>query len=126
LEARDFDVEDEFLVGFEVFLLFAPDVDVGFGEHRRAQIEVLLYTVPVGVTEAALAEGVDGRACHNVDIRHHQAWMVGRQVGVDRIREDPIPVVDEEDEKEGDNSDESQLQSGSKLLLSIYIHRQYA
>jgi hypothetical protein len=41
--------------------------------------------------------------------------MMGGQMGMYRIREDPVPVVEEEDEEEGDNSNEPQLQSGSKL-----------
>lgn len=71
--------------------------------------------MPILPIEAAFAKGIQGRACDDSEIGDHKARVMGGEVVVDRIREDTVSIIKEEDDEQGDDGDKSKLQSGSKL-----------
>ena len=101
MESTNRDVHDDAIVLGELLLMLATDIQVGAGRPGPSEVELLVDAVPFPQVEVAGGERIYAGACDNGDIRDDEAGMVCGHVAMDRVGEDPVIAVEEEDDEEG-------------------------
>jgi hypothetical protein len=82
VELADAHIHDDSIVGAELLLALALDVDVCLVDPAAAEVEVLLDAVPLLLVEHAFRERVERRACLHGEVGDDEAFAVQRQVVV--------------------------------------------
>lgn len=116
LQLADGNVHNNAVIFAEVLLPFAAYKEIGTGRPGPlAEIQVLFDTVPNGRVEVAGGEDVDGRARGHCDIGNDEARVVGGHVVVDRVWENAVVTVEDEDSDKSEGHHRGELEDRAEL-----------
>lgn len=121
VQAADSHVHDNAVVGRQVLLMLAIDVEVGARGPSPAEVELLVDAMPHGWVEVAGGKEVDAGAGNEGDVGDDEAGMVGGHVAVDGIGQDSVVAVEEQDDEQGEGQGGAELRKSANLMESASI-----